>query len=71
MPMHPSFNNIIKFVTLLSPFMLTSYLVLESFFRQDLKGLILLRDKHAKFTDQWNRLNQEVERFKKNTNISN
>tara|TARA_Y100000996_G_scaffold324286_1_gene260291 strand:- start:4494 stop:5078 length:585 start_codon:yes stop_codon:yes gene_type:complete len=42
MPMHPSFNNIIKFVTLLSPFMLTSYLVLESFFRQDLKGLIFL-----------------------------
>ena len=38
---------------------------------EDLKGLILLRDKHAKFTDQWNRLNQEVERFKKNTNISN
>ena len=38
---------------------------------EDLKGLILLRDKHVKFTDQWNRLNQEVERFKKNTNISN
>ena len=38
---------------------------------EDLKGLILLRDKYAKFTDQWNRLNQEVERFKKNTNISN
>ena len=38
---------------------------------EDLKGLILLRDKHAKFTDQWNRLNQEVERFKKNTNIPN
>ena len=38
---------------------------------EELKGLILLRDKHAKFTDQWNRLNQEVERFKKNTNISN
>jgi len=38
---------------------------------EDLKRLILLRDKHAKFTDQWNRLNQEVERFKKNTNISN
>lgn len=42
MPMHPSFSNIIKFVTLLSPFMLTSYLVLESFFRQELKGLIFL-----------------------------
>ena len=38
---------------------------------EDLKGLILLRDKYAKFTDQWNRLNQEVERFKKNTNIPN
>ena len=38
---------------------------------EDLKGLILLRDKYAKFTDQWNRLNQEVERFKKNNNISN
>ena len=38
---------------------------------EDLKGLILLRDKHVKFTDQWNRLNQEVERFKKNTNIPN
>ena len=42
MPMHPSPSNIIKFITLLSPFMLTSYLVLESFFRQDLKGLIFL-----------------------------
>ena len=38
---------------------------------EDLKGLILLRDKYAKFTDQWNRLNQEVERFKKNTKIPN
>jgi len=42
MPMHPSPSNIIKFITLLSPFMLTSYLVLESFFRQDLKGIIFL-----------------------------
>ena len=42
MPLHPSPGNIIKFITLLSPFILTSYLVLESFFRQDLKGLIFL-----------------------------
>ena len=42
MPMHPSPSNIIKFITLLSPFMLTSYLLLESFFRQDLKGLFFL-----------------------------
>ena len=42
MPLHPSPGNIVKFITLLSPFMLTSYLVLESFFRQDLKGLIFL-----------------------------
>ena len=42
MPLHPSPSNIIKFITLLSPFILTSYLVLESFFRQDLKGLIFL-----------------------------
>ena len=38
---------------------------------EDLKGLILLRDKYPKFTDQWNRLSQEIERFTKNTNISN
>lgn len=42
MPVSPSPSNIIKFITLLSPFMITSYLVLESFFRQDLRGIIFL-----------------------------
>jgi hypothetical protein len=42
MPVSPSPSNLIKFITLLSPFVLTSCLVLTSFFRQDLKGLIFL-----------------------------
>ena len=42
MGMHPTPTNIIQFVSALSPFLLSTFLVMSSIFNQDLKGLVYL-----------------------------